>query len=195
MKSRTGAVLFWLAMGLVLSGVAGAWAAAPEIPAALQLPPAAPPVAAADEPVADVPAAEAAAAPEAAPSLPPPEQRLAALKDADLETLKAAEAACMKAAEAYSASVPELYKQMRATYEDVEQNDPAIQGLKKQIAELNDNLNKLLLDHPAVVEKHQAIDRAQQDMLAELRLRTELEGLISLKESEKPTTTGAEAAE
>ena len=184
MKSRTGAVLFWLAMGLVLSGVAGVWAAAPEIPAALQLPPAAPPVAAADEPVADVPAAEAAAAPEAAPSLPPPEQRLAALKDADLETLKAAEAACMKAAEAYSASVPELHKQMRATYEDVEQNDPAIQGLKKQIAELNANLDKLLANHPAVLEKRQAIDRAQQDMLAELRLRTELRGLIAAKEQE-----------
>ena len=127
MKSRTGAVLFWLAMDLVLSGVAGVWAAAPEIPAALQLPPAAPPVAAADEPVADVPAAEAAAAPEAAPSLPPPEQRLAALKDADLETLKAAETPCKNAPQAYSASVPELHNQMRATAENAEQNQTLIQ--------------------------------------------------------------------
>ena len=180
MKSRTGAVLFWLAMDLVLSGVAGVWAAAPEIPAALKLAPAP----AAVEPAADVPAAEAAPAPEVAPSLLPPEQRLAALKDADLETLKAAEAACMKAAEAYSASVPELHKQMRATYEDVEQNDPAIQGLKKQIADLKANLDKLLLDHPAVLEKRQASDKAKQDMRAELRLRTELRGLIAAKEQE-----------
>ena len=191
MKSRTGAVLFWLAMDLVLSGVAGVWAAAPEIPAALKLAPAP----AAVEPAADVPAAEAAPAPEVAPSLLPPEQRLAALKDADLETLKAAEAACMKAAEAYSASVPELHKQMRATYEDVEQNDPAIQGLKKQIAELNANLDKLLANHPAVLEKRQAIDRAQQDMLAELRLRTTLEGRIAAQSDGMPVSAPEAPAE
>lgn len=122
-------------------------------------------------------------APAAAPQpRPSPDERRAALQDADLAALRAAQDDCLKAAEEISTYVPELHKQMRQTYEDARQNDPVIQDLNRQIAELEARREQLLANHPAVLEKRRAIDQAQQNLLAELRLRTELEGRIAARE-------------
>lgn len=110
---------------------------------------------------------------------PTPEERLANLQDADLAALRAAQEDCMQAAQEIATYVPELHRQVRQAYEDARQNDPAIQGLNRQIAELESQREQLLVNHPAVLEKRRAIDQAQQDMLAELRLRTTLEGRIA----------------
>ena len=139
-------------------------------------------------------AAEPAPMPAPAPRLSP-EERLANLQDADLAALFAAQDDCLQAAEAISAYVPELHKQMRQAYEDARQNDPAIQGLTQQIAELEAQRERLLANHPAVLEKRRAIDQAQQDMLAELRLRTTLEGRIAAQDEETPVPAPAAPAE
>ena len=124
--------------------------------------------------------APAAAAPQPRPS---PDERRAALQDADLAALRAAQDDCLKAAEEITTYVPELHKQMRQAYEDARQNDPAIQDLNRQVAELEARREELLANHPTVLERRRAIDQAQQDMLAELRLRTELDGRITAQES------------
>lgn len=134
--------------------------------------------AAEEEAAAQAPASVAAPAPR-----PTPEERRAQLAGADLAALRAAEEDCLQAAQEISTYVPELHRQMRQAYEDARQNDPAIQDLNRQIADLEARREQLLANHPAVLEKRRAIDQAQQDMLAELHLRTELEGRIAAQET------------
>jgi len=165
---RAGTLLF--VISVIRAG--GAPAVAQGIPLALQLPEA---VAAVETETPEAPVADAE--PAAAPRLPP-DQRLETLKSADLATLKAAQEECLQAAQEYSMRAPELHRQMRAAYENLRQNDPEIQALQQQIADLQALVVQALENHPAVLELQQAIDQAQQDMLAELRLRTTLGGLI-----------------
>ena len=132
----------------------------------------------------DAPASEAvidSAAVEDLAPLPPPSERLEALKNADLATLKAAREDCIQAAQAYSEKIPELQRQVRAAYEDARLNSPEAQALRQQIAELEAKLAQTLRDAPAVREKQLAIGQAEQDMLAELQLRTTLGGMIAQK--------------
>ena len=143
-------------------------------------------------------AAEAAAVPVSAPAPAPratPDERRAALKDADLAALRAAQEESLQAAQAISAYVPELHRQLRETAEDVRQNDPAFQELNRQIAELEAQREQLLANHPAILEKRRAIDQAQQDMLAELRLRTELDGRIEAQAGGTPVAEPVAPAE
>ena len=144
-------------------------------------------------------AAESAATePELVPApapRPTPDERLAKLQDADLAALRAAQEDCMQAAQEIATYVPELHRQMRQAYEDARQNDPAIQGLSRQIAELESQREQLLVNHPAVLEKRRAIDQAQQDMLAELRLRTTLEGRIAAQSDGMPVPAPEAPAE
>ena len=104
----------------------------------------------------------------------------------DLAALRAAQEESLQAAQAISAYVPELHRQLRETAEDVRQNDPAFQELNRQIAELEAQREQLLANHPAILEKRRALDQAQQDMLAELRLRTELDGRIEAQAGGTP---------
>lgn len=132
----------------------------------------------------DVPASDAVAVPEStaiSAPLPPPSERLEALKTADLATLKAAREDCIQAAQAYSEKIPELQRQVQAAYEDARLNSPEAQALRQQIAELEAKLAQTLRDAPAVKEKQLAIGQAEQDMLAELQLRTTLGGMIAQK--------------
>lgn len=138
--------------------------------------------------------AEPAPAPAPAPR-PTPDERLAKLQDADLAALRAAQEDCMQAAQEIATYIPELHRQVRQAYEDAQQNDPAIQGLSRQIAELESQREQLLVNHPAVLEKRRAIDQAQQDMLAELRLRTTLEGRIAAQSDGMPVPAPEAPAE
>ncbi len=139
-------------------------------------------------------AAEPAPVPAPAPR-PTPEERLANLQDADPAALRAAHEDCMQAAQEIATYVPELHRQVRQAYEDARQNDPAIQGLTRQIAELEAQREQLLVNHPAVLEKRRAIDQAQQDMLAELRLRTTLEGRLAAQDDGMPVPAPAAPTE
>lgn len=175
----TGAVLSWLGMGLCL---AAAWphpAAAQVVPPAIKLPVAA---AVAEPETAAPPATEAVA--ESPPRLPP-DQRLETLKSADLAALKAAADDCLRAAEELTKRIPELHREARAAFEEA-RSSPEAQAMQRQIKDLEAQLVRVLQNASAVLEKQRAIDRAQQDMLAELRLRTTLEGMIAAKESEPP---------
>ena len=143
-------------------------------------------------------AAETTSEPEPVPApapRPTPEERLATLQDADPAALRAAHEDCMQAAQEIAAYVPELHRQVRQAYEDARQNDPAIQDLNRQIAELEARREQLLVNHPAVLEKRRAIDQAQQDMLAELRLRTTLEGRIAAQSDGMPVPAPEAPAE
>lgn len=187
MTMKTSAVWGYWGAVLFLAGIGGVNALAQTDPAALEMP----------QPVTAVESEVSAPDPAVAEPTPrmPPEQRLAELKSADLETLQAAQADCLQAAEEISTYVPELHRQMRQAYEDARQNDPAIQALKQQIADLEAHLEKLLVNHPAVLEKRQAIDQAQQDLLAELRLRTALEGRIAAQSDGTTVPPAAAPAE
>jgi len=195
MMNKTCVVFLWSRAGIFLLGAClagwGTGALATDFPIAPEMPkavgPGAPESVAAVESESVSPAAPESVA-ESVPRLPANE-RLETLKSADLETQKAAQEDCMKAAEELSSKVPDLYQQMRAAYEAASQNDPAIQAMKRQIVDLQVQMEKALENHPAVLEKRQAIDQAQQDMLAELQLRTKLEGMIAAKEQEKPAQT------
>ena len=143
-------------------------------------------------------AAETTSEPEPVPApapRPTPEERLATLQDADLGALRAAREDCMQAAQEIAAYVPELHRQARQAFEDARQNDPAIQDLNRQIAELEARREQLLVNQPAVLEKRRAIDQAQQDMLAELRLRTTLEGRIAAQSDGMPVSAPEAPAE
>ena len=143
-------------------------------------------------------AAAEAAEPDSVPApaaRPTPEERLAKLQGADLAALRAAQDECMQAAQEISTYVPELHRQLRQTYEDVRENDPALQGLNRQIAELETQREQLLANHPAVLEKRRAIDQAQQDMLAELHLRSTLEGRIAAQADGTPVPEASAPAE
>ena len=109
-------------------------------------------------------------------------QRLEALRSADLETLKAAQAECMKKAEEWAGKIPELRRQLNEAYEDARLNSPDAKALRQQIRDLEAQLEQGLVANPAVQEKQKAIDQAQQEMLAELQVRTQLGALIAAKE-------------
>ena len=169
--TRTRAAALAVALGLAASGCA-------VVPAATADPDPSPP------------------APTPAPApRPTPEERLATLQDADLGALRAAREDCMQAAQEIAAYVPELHRQARQAFEDARQNDPAIQDLNRQITELEARREQLLVNHPAVLEKRRAIDQAQQDMLAELRLRTTLEGRIAAQSDGMPVSAPEAPAE
>jgi hypothetical protein len=143
-----------------------------------------------ESPVAEKESVEIPSAPEPVPQETPPrlppEQRLENLKTADAATLQAAADDCLKAAEDYTRQIPALHQQARETYEQLRQSDPEILDLQRQVTDLQSRIVKALENHPAVLEKQQAIDRAQQSMLAELKLRTTLEGLLSQRQGVEP---------
>ena len=184
MMKKTGAGVLWFGVGVFVLG--GCWmgvggaALAQDV---AQSPKVAPSTMAApilpDVPESDT-VVDSATAEDLAP-LPPPSERLEALKTADLATLKAAREDCIKAAQAYSEKIPELRQQAQAAYEEARLNSPEAQALRQQIADLEAKLAQTLRDAPAVREKQLAIGQAEQDMLAELQLRTTLGGMIAQK--------------
>jgi hypothetical protein len=188
MMKKTGAGLLWPRAALFLLGVClagrGPGAFALEMPTAPEMPQAAAPDAPAPAASAELPFTEAAAPEAVAESAPriPASERLESLKSADLETLKAAQADCMKAAGELTEKVPALREQMRTAYEDARLNSPEAKALHQQIRDLEAKLEQTLRDAPAVKEQLQAIEQAQKDVLAELQLRTALEGMIAAKE-------------
>ena len=184
MMKKTGAGILWFGLGIFVLG--GGWmgvggsALAQDIAQASEIATGALAVPTST----DVPASDAvvdSAAVVDLASLPPPSERLEALKTADLAALKAAREDCIQAAQAYSEKIPELRRQIQAAYEDARLNSPEAQALRQQIAELEAKLAQTLRDAPAVREKQLAIGQAEQDMLAELQLRTTLGGMIAQK--------------
>jgi len=212
MRKASAGVLCFVAISFLLAGpmpmgVAQDAATPPVVSEPVYAEPAGAPAASAPAPggLADLAALRAASAaaestsePEPVPApapRPTPEERLANLQDADPAALRAAHEDCMQAAQEIATYVPELHRQVRQAYEDARQNDPAIQGLTRQIAELEAQREQLLVNHPAVLEKRRAIDQAQQDMLAELRLRTTLEGRLAAQDDGMPVPAPAAPTE
>jgi hypothetical protein len=184
MLKKTSAGLLRFHLAVFLAGACwtgwGKGGLAAELPAMLRMPEAG----AAVEPES-IPAAAPESGAESVPRLPPGE-RLETLKSADVKTLKAAQADCLKAAKEFSEKGPELRRQMQKAYEDARLNSPEAKALQQQIRDLETQLEQTLRDAPGVREKLQAIQQAEQDMLAELQLRTALGGLIAAREQTDP---------
>lgn len=187
---KTDAGILWFGLGVFLIGVG--WTGRGTDAFALE-PPMAPEARESVAPAAaesTAPAATESIA-ESAPRLPA-SKRLETLESADLAELKAAQEDCLKAAAVLTEKVPELREQMRAAYEDARKNSPEIKALQQQIRDLEAKMEQALQETPAVKEKMQAIEQAQQDVMAELQLRTRLAGMIAAKEAAAPAQISEE---
>jgi hypothetical protein len=170
MMKKTGAV--WVAFGVAITllGFWGAGARAQEI------------LVDASAESAEVAApTEEQVAPleEEAPVRLSPAVRLEQLQTADLVALRAARAEAMKAAQYYSEKIPEYRRRAQQAYEEARLNSPEAQAMRKQILDLETALREYLTHLPEVAQYEEAIRQAEQDMLAELQLRTSLGVLIA----------------
>lgn len=115
------------------------------------------------------------------------DQRLEALQSADLATLKDAYAQAEKKAQELAVKGPELRFAARAAYDEARLNSDVAKEIHQQRADLEKQLDQALRDLPEVKEKLEEIEDLEREMLAELRLRTVLAGLIAAREKEMPT--------
>lgn len=115
------------------------------------------------------------------------DQRLEALQSADLATLKDAYAQAEKKAQELAVKGPELRFAARAAYDEARLNSDVAKKIHQQRADLDKQLDQALRDLPEVKEKLEEIESLEREMLAELRLRTALAGLIAAREKEMPT--------
>lgn len=153
--------------------------------------------------VGQMPAVDAVAAPAesepverldsemARPASPAPiesDQRLEALQSADLATLKDAYAQAEKKAQELAVKGPELRYAARAAYEDARLNSEMAKEFHQRRTDLEQQLDQALRALPEVKGKLEEIEGLEREMLAELRLRTALAGLIAAREKEQPAT-------
>lgn len=174
MIKKSGAVLLWLGLGLFLSGTWGTPALAQENSAS------------------ETPAADAAPAPASArPFQAQVDQRLAALKTADLEALKQAKEECEKAAKELATKGPALRQAARAAYEDARLNSAEAKEIYRQIEELRQKMDQTLRELPAVKAKQDEVRQLEEALMVELQVRTGLSGLIAAREA-SAAAAGAE---
>ena len=166
MIKKSGAVLLWLGLGLFLSGT---W----ETPALAQE------ISASETPAAAV----APAPPSARPFQAQVDQRLAALKTADLDALKQAKEDCEKAAKELATKGPALRKAAHAAYEEARLNSAEAKAIHAQIEELRQKLDQTLRELPEVKGKLEEIRQVEEALMVELQVRTGLGGLIAAREA------------
>ena len=123
-----------------------------------------------------------AAAPEIPVDFVPPApagERLEVLKTADLATLKAAWDDCNQNLQKLAIQGPRLRMASREAYEDARLDSDISKEIHRQIADLEQQLDQALRNLPEVKDKLGEIQQVEQAMLAEMKLRTTLAGMIA----------------